>query len=113
MSISLEQHAKLCPAKKLSECTSCSNTFFFDHHDCWICTTCTNKLKKTAEEDWTKYFRNAEQWFIDHKEHVRNLLRFTGATVKPSGSDLHHPKLWKPIHWNWFFKYQHLFYNSK
>jgi hypothetical protein len=44
-------------------------------------------------------------WSRNHPDHVNDLIRQglkrLQVGVKPSGSDLHNPALWKDIHWLW------------
>ena len=45
---------------------------------------------------------NAAKFYHRHKRHVNELMSDRVPSIAPSGSDLNHPELWKPIHWNWF-----------
>lgn len=50
-----------------------------------------------------------EAWYREHRDHVRRLLKNAfdsrnPAAVKPTGSDLIRPELWKTIHWRWFLE---------
>ena len=44
----------------------------------------------------------ATDWFNDHKKHVTQLSQVSKTSIKPTGSDLYNPTLWKGCHWNWF-----------
>lgn len=57
----------------------------------------------TVEEKF-KAYNNAFTYLHDHADHVNDLLidAFLDYAVAPSGSDMFHPELWKPIHWKWF-----------
>lgn len=38
----------------------------------------------------------------NHESYVANLIKIAEKEIAPSGSDLFHPELWKPMHWKWF-----------
>jgi len=47
-------------------------------------------------------------WLAKNRTHVEQLVDYhrVGNTpaVKPTGSDLGRPELWKDIHWLWYFE---------
>ena len=45
----------------------------------------------------------AREWYKQHQMHVNRMLTFESRDYPPSGSDVHHPELWKIGHWKWFF----------
>lgn len=46
----------------------------------------------SPQEWWDKYGKSKYQNFS-----------LDGASVKPTGSDLYKPQLWKQSHWRWYF----------
>ena len=46
----------------------------------------------SPQEWWDKYGKSKYQNFS-----------LDGTSVKPTGSDLHKPQLWKQSHWRWYF----------
>ena len=43
----------------------------------------------------------AYDWYAQHAEHVDEMVHLTNSEFPPSGSDCHHPPLWKAGHWKW------------
>ena len=52
----------------------------------------------------SEWMDNAKKWRFLHSDHVAKLMGGTRASYPPSGSDCHHPELWKDAHWNWLFR---------
>lgn len=52
------------------------------------------------------YVELAYDFYERHTAHVTDLLKLdvNPRAFKPSSEDLHHPELWKPGHWRWFFE---------
>ncbi len=59
-------------------------------------------VELTTDEQQNVKDRAIRFWY-EHKRHVNGLMDDRVPSVAPSGSDMNHPELWKPIHWNWFF----------
>jgi hypothetical protein len=49
-------------------------------------------------------------WYKEHAKHVAKILHKNPSktAIKPTGSDLIHPELWKAIHWRWFMSRLHV-----
>lgn len=45
----------------------------------------------------------ANNYYIDHTEHVEDMMADIVNSVEPAGHDLYNPTLWKGTHWKWFF----------
>lgn len=59
--------------------------------------------------DMEQVLDRGEAWYREHRTHVQKLLKNAfdsrnPVSIKPTGSDLHRPELWKTIHWRWFFE---------
>ena len=52
------------------------------------------------------YMEKAEQWYKDHTEHVKHLIKTSNINfpIRPSLEDLSKPELWKGMHWIWFLE---------
>lgn len=59
---------------------------------------------KVNEIEKVEVIEKGFNWYKEHEDHVHDLIKDTEISVKPSGSDLLKPELWKDIHWNWFFE---------
>jgi hypothetical protein len=46
--------------------------------------------------------KRGQQWFLDHRDHVIDLIKSAEVSFEPSGSDKNHPELWKAASWKWF-----------
>ena len=64
------------------------------------------KYDDLSEEELREVARLANEFKKNHASHVDNLIKIAKIAVAPSGSDLFHPELWKPIHWKWFISLQ-------
>lgn len=46
----------------------------------------------------------ASDWYHAHWHHVNALMKGSNQSYPASGSDIARPEMWKPGHWNYFFK---------
>lgn len=59
-----------------------------------------------TEQEKESVLEKAMAWYTEHENHVDQMLELLGVRTKgirPSGSDMFRPELWKDIHWKWFF----------
>jgi hypothetical protein len=53
-----------------------------------------------------EYIYRADEWYIDHHEHIGRLVdedrRGMQPSYEPSAEDAPRPELWKAAHWRWF-----------
>lgn len=49
------------------------------------------------------YIEKAYEWYLNHKEHVDNIMSLYDNYFPPSNEDRNHPELWKAGTWRWFF----------
>lgn len=49
------------------------------------------------------YIEKAYEWYLNHKEHVDEMVSFGETKLPPSNEDRNHPELWKAATWRWFF----------
>jgi hypothetical protein len=46
---------------------------------------------------------NPQEWWDEYGKSKYINFSLDGTSIKPTGSDLDKPQLWKQIHWRWYF----------
>lgn len=60
------------------------------------------KFIQLSQEDKNEIVSKAQEYRVDHRKHVDDLISDASGWYAPNGSDLLRPELWKPAHWKWF-----------
>ena len=61
-------------------------------------------VRDSKSKEETRFRIKIEKWYSEHKEHVDKLMSTAEYGYVPSDEDYNNPELWKPQHWNWYFK---------
>lgn len=59
------------------------------------------KLKQIIKEEIEGM--NPQEWWDEYGKSKYINFSLDGTSIKPTGSDLDKPQLWKQIHWRWYF----------
>lgn len=62
------------------------------------------RLCGATESDECRIAVAADKYFAGSRAHVNRLIADCDVAIKPEREDLRDPRLWKGIHWRWFFE---------